>query len=155
VTRPAGTVALLAVAAPSYIERFGKPSTPAGLADHTCIIHDVGPGSDVWTFVTPQGPQGFQVSGGLLANDARAVHGAARAGYGIARLSPLEAFDDLRSGELVRVLSNFQSPGIPINLVYSSRRHLAPRTRLVLDFTLDQVRHVQAMVAASDATRDS
>jgi DNA-binding transcriptional LysR family regulator len=155
VTRPAGTVALLAVAAPSYIERFGKPSTPAGLADHTCIIHDVGPGSDVWTFVTPQGPQGFRVSGGFLANDARAVHGAARAGYGIARLSPLEAFDDLRSGELVRVLSNFQSPGIPINLVYSSRRHLAPRTRLVLDFTLDQVRHVQAMVAASDAARDS
>jgi DNA-binding transcriptional LysR family regulator len=86
VMRSAGTVTLLAVAAPSYIERFGKPSTPADLASHICIVHDVGPDSDVWTFVTSQGPQGFRVSGGFLANDARAVHGAARAGYGIALL---------------------------------------------------------------------
>lgn len=151
VVRPAGTIALLAVAAPSYIERFGQPSTPAELTSHTCIVHDVGPDSDVWTFATPEGAQGFRVSGGFLANDARAVHGAARAGYGIAFLPPMEALDDLHSGVLVRVLCDFQSPGIPINLVYPSRRHLAPRTRLALDFILAQVRQAQALIAAASA----
>jgi hypothetical protein len=27
--------------------------------------------TDVWTFVTPEGPQDFRVSGGFLANDSR------------------------------------------------------------------------------------
>jgi DNA-binding transcriptional LysR family regulator len=149
VVRSAGSVARIAVAAPSYIERHGKPSSPADLADHTCIVHDLGPDSDVWTFVGPDGAQSLRVSGGFLANDGRAVHGAARAGYGIAFLPPLEVFDDLRGGELVRVLSDFQSPDLPVNLVYPSRRHLAPRTRLVLDFMLEQLRQVQVMLASA------
>ena len=149
VVRSGGSVARIAVAAPSYIERHGKPSTPADLAGHTCIVHDLGPDSDVWTFVVPDGEQSLRVSGGFLANDGRAVHGAARAGYGIAFLAPLEVFDDLRSGELVRILNDFQSPNLPVNLVYPSRRHLAPRTRLVRDFLLEQVRQVQVMLAAA------
>jgi DNA-binding transcriptional LysR family regulator len=147
VVRRSWTGARVAVAAPSYIERHGKPSTPAELTNHTCIVHDVGPASDVWTFVTPEGPQDFRVSGGFLANDSRAVRLAARSGYGIAFLVLLEVFDDLRSGQLVRVLSDFPAPALPFSLVYPSRRHLAPRTRLVLEFILEQVRQVRAMLA--------
>jgi DNA-binding transcriptional LysR family regulator len=137
----------VAVAAPSYIELHGKPSVPADLSNHTCIVHSTGPHSDVWTFITPAGPKDVQVSGGFLANDATAVHLAVGTGYGIAFLGLPSVFDDLRSGELVRVLSDFPTPGLPISLVYPSRRHLAPRTRLVLDFIEKQVREVRAMFA--------
>jgi DNA-binding transcriptional LysR family regulator len=154
VARRSGTAVRAAVAAPSYIKRHGDPSSPAELADHICIVHDVGPDSDVWTFVTPEGPKDFRVSGGFLANDVRAVHLAARTGYGIAYLALVEVFDDLRSGRLVRVLSEFPVPGIPFSLVYPSRRHLAPRTRLVIDFIWEQVRQVQAELATeSDEAR--
>jgi DNA-binding transcriptional LysR family regulator len=156
VVRRSWTGVRVAVAAPSYIERHGKPSTPAELANHTCIVHDLGRGSDVWTFVTPEGPQDFRVSGGFLANDSRAVRLAARSGYGIAVLVLLEVFDDLRSGQLVRVLSDFPAPALPLSLVYPSRRHLAPRTRLVLEFILEQVRQVRAMLATeSDEARST
>jgi DNA-binding transcriptional LysR family regulator len=84
VVRRSGTQMRVAVAAPSYIKRHGEPSSPGELANHICIVHDVGPDSDVWTFVTREGPEGFRVSGGFLANDVRAVHLAARTGYGIA-----------------------------------------------------------------------
>ena len=154
VARRNGTAARVAVAAPSYIERHGEPSSPAELANHTCIVHDVGPDSDVWTFVTPEGPRGFRVSGGFLANDVRAVHLAARSGYGIAHLALVEVADDLRNGTLVRVLNDFPAPGVPFSLVYPSRRHLAPRTRLVMDFIWEQVRQIQAELAtASDEAR--
>jgi len=154
VVRRAGTAAFVVVAAPSYIERNGRPATPADLASHTCIVHDVAPGSNVWTFVTSDGSQPFHVSGGFLANDVSAVRVAARSGYGIALLPLLEVLDDLRSGELVRMLGEFPSPGIPFSLVYPSRRHLAPRTRVVFDFILEQVGEVQAMLAtATDKTR--
>jgi hypothetical protein len=34
-----------------------------------------------------------------------------------------------------------------LSLVYPSRRHLAPRTRIVYEFILEQARQVQAMLA--------
>jgi DNA-binding transcriptional LysR family regulator len=46
VVRRAGTAARVAVASPDYIERHGQPITPADLANHTCIVHDVGTDSD-------------------------------------------------------------------------------------------------------------
>lgn len=147
VVRRAGAASLVVVAAPSYIERKGRLSTPADLASHTCIVHDVGPNSDIWTFVTSDGPRQFRVSGGFLANDFSAVRVAARSGYGIALLPLLAVLDELRDGELVCVLNEFSAQSIPLSLVYPSRRHLAPRTRLVLDFILEQLREVQAMLA--------
>jgi DNA-binding transcriptional LysR family regulator len=156
VARRTGTTVRVAVAAPSYLERHGEPSSPADLANHTCIVHDVRPDSDVWTFVTPEGPKGFRVSGGFLANDVRAVHLAARAGYGIAYLTLIEVFDDLRCGRLVRVLSDFPAIGVPFSLVYPSRRHLAPRTRLVMDFIWEQIRQIRAELAtASDIATEA
>jgi DNA-binding transcriptional LysR family regulator len=148
VVRRAGTAWFVVVAAPGYIERNGRPATPADLAGHTCIVHDIGPGSNVWTFVTSKGSEQFQVSGGFLANDFSAVRVAARSGYGIALLPLFGVLDDLRSGMLVCVLNEFPMPSIPLSLVYPSRRHLAPRTRVVLEFILEQVRQVQAMLAA-------
>jgi DNA-binding transcriptional LysR family regulator len=152
VRRRSWTTQRVAVAAPGYVERCGLPATPDELTKHTCIVHDVGPESDVWTFVTPDGPRAVRVSGGLLANDGRTVRLAAESGYGIAFLGLLEVFDDLRSGQLVRVLSDFQAVAQTVSLVYPSRRHLAPRTRIVLEFVQEQVHEVRAMmgVDASD-----
>jgi DNA-binding transcriptional LysR family regulator len=149
VARRSGIAEYFAAAAPSYIKRHGEPSSPAELANHTCIVHGVGPNSDVWTFATPDGSKDFRVSGGFLANDVRAVHLAARIGYGIAYLPLFEVADDLRNGRLVRVLRDFPAPGIPYGLVYPTRRHLAPRTRLVIDFIWEQLRQVQAELATA------
>jgi hypothetical protein len=46
-------------------------------------------------------------------------------------------------------LGDFAAPGIPFSLVYPSRRHLAPRTRLVMDFIWEQVRQIQAELATA------
>ena len=148
VARRLGTASFVLVAAPNYIKRKGRPSTPADLASHTCIVHDVGPGSDVWTFMTSEGPKEFKVSGGFLANDVSAVHLAARSGYGVAMLPLIQALDDVRAGRLVSVLNDFLVPGPSLSLVYPSRRHLAPRTRLVLEFIIEQAKQVQAMLAS-------
>jgi DNA-binding transcriptional LysR family regulator len=141
----------VAVAAPSYIEQRGQPSTPDDLARHSCIVLDSGPDSDVWTFVTPEGHREIRVSGGFIANEVRTVRVAAESGYGIAFLGLLEVFDDLRSGQLVRVLSGFPATGLTVSLVYPSRRHLAPRTRLVLEFIVEQVQEVRAMLYSEEA----
>jgi len=138
----------IAVVAPSYIERHGAPTVPADLEHHTCILHNVGSDSDVWTFVTPEGPKQVHVNGGFLANDFRAVRQAAEIGYGIALLPLLEVFDDLQSGQLFSLLNGFPAPGFPVSLVYPSRRHLAPRTRVVMEFVLAQMQEVRSSLEA-------
>ena len=146
VARRAGTFRLVAVGAPSYLERHGTPSLPAELATHCCLLHDTGPDSDLWRFSTPEGTQQIHVTAAFIANDSGAVHLATRSGQGIAFLPLIEVFDDLRAGQLVRVLSDFPSPALPISLAYPSRRHLAPRTRLVMEFILEQFREANALL---------
>jgi DNA-binding transcriptional LysR family regulator len=149
VARRTGATVRVAVAAPSYIERHGEPTGPADLANHTCIVHDVGPGSDAWSFVTPEGLRDVRVSGGFLANDVRAVHLAARTGYGIAYLALVEVFDDLRSGTLVQCFARFPrtrrsvQPGLSIATAPCATHARCPRLHL------EQVRQLQAELATA------
>jgi DNA-binding transcriptional LysR family regulator len=145
--RRAGTSRRVAVAAPSYLKRHGPPSVPAELAAHGCLVHDIGPDSDLWSFSTPEGTQQIHVTGAFTANDSGAVHLAANSGQGIAFLPIVEVFDDLPAGQLVQVLSDFLSPDRPVTLAYLSRRHLAPRTRLVMDFIVQQFQQGGALLA--------
>ena len=149
VARRIGIAARVVVASPGYVGAHGQPASPAELGGHTCIVHDVGPDSDMWAFVGQTGAREVRVAGGLRATDGAAVHLAVRAGYGIAFLPLVQVVDDLRRGDLVRLLADHPSPGLPFSLVYPSRRHLAPRTRLVMDFIIEQVRQIRAALAAT------
>jgi len=150
VVRNAGTSVPVLVAAPSYLKRHGAPSAPAELVNHRCLVHNTGPDSEVWIFGDPDKAESVRVSGSLSANDSSAVRLAARSGCGIALLPMLEVFDDLRQGDLVRILGNYAFQGVPISIVYPSRRHLAPRTRLVLEFMLEGIKLVRSTLAATD-----
>jgi DNA-binding transcriptional LysR family regulator len=147
VARQVGNLGRAVVAAPIYLERHGAPSTPADLAAHSCLIHATAPDADIWRFTGPDGPVAVQVSGGLLANDSEALHRAARAGHGVALLSEIQVFDDLRSGRLFRLLTEYPSQLLPVHIVYPSRRNLAPRTRVVMDFMVEQARDIRDLLA--------
>jgi DNA-binding transcriptional LysR family regulator len=144
VVRRIGQLGRAVVAAPVYLERNGAPSTPADLAAHTCLIHDAAAEPDVWRFTGPDGPISIQVSGAFIANDSEAVRRAARAGHGIALLPEIQLIDDLRAGRLFRLLDDYPSHIVPMHIVYPSRRNLAPRTRVVMDFLVEQTRELAA-----------
>ena len=82
------------------------------------------------------------VSGAFIANDSEAVRRAARAGHGIALLPEVQLIDDLRAGRLFRLLEDYPSQIVPVHIVYPSRRNLAPRTRVVMDFLIEQTREI-------------
>lgn len=147
VTRRIGMFGRVAVAAPSYLEMHGTPSTPLDLTNHVCVIHDSGPDSTTWRFTGPDGPITVRVSGAFLANNSQAVHLVARNGHGIALLAQVQVIDDIRSGRLIRVLSDYPSQEVPVQIMYPSRRNLAPRTRVVMDFLVHELR-VGAELAA-------
>jgi DNA-binding transcriptional LysR family regulator len=146
VARRVATLGRAVVAAPIYLERHGAPSTPGDLAGHTCLIHDATPEPDVWRFTGPDGPVSVQVTGAFLSNDSEAMRRAARAGHGIALLPEIQLIDDLRAGRLFRLLEDYPSQRSAVHIVYPSRRNLAPRTRVVMDFLVEQTRQISVLL---------
>lgn len=138
---------LAVVAAPDYLRRRGIPATPADLGAHACLIHNTGGGSDTWVFSSGDETISVRVSGSFSANNSNPIRVAALAGHGIAMLPELQVVDDLRSGQLVRLLGEYPSQRVPLYLVYPSRRNLASRTRVVMDFLLGQARELSSVLA--------
>src|SRR6516165_5346271 len=146
VARRAGNLGRAVVAAPIYLERHGAPATPEDLVGHTCLIHDATANPEIWRFTGPDGQVSVRVSGAFIANDSEAVRRAARAGHGVALLPEIQLIDDLRAGRLFRLMEDYESQRVPVQIVYPSRRNLAPRTRVVMEFLLQQTREIAALL---------
>jgi DNA-binding transcriptional LysR family regulator len=52
---------------------------------------------------------------------------------GLARLADYHIDAELQSGQLVKVLEDFELDREPIYAVFASKRHLSPRVRVFLD----------------------
>lgn len=147
VARSVGAFGRALVASPAYLEKHGAPSDPAGLTGHNCIVLDSPPASAQWRFHGPGGPHDIEVTSAFSANNAEVVRQAALAGHGIALLPEPQVVDDILSARLYRLLPDFPTDLTQGFLVYPSRRHLAPRTRVVIDFLVERFSAVSARLA--------
>jgi DNA-binding transcriptional LysR family regulator len=147
VGRRVGETGRAVVAAPIYLERYGVPSVPDDLTAHACLIHSSMSDPNTWHFTGPEGPLAVCVNGAFIANDSVAVLRAARSGHGIALLHEIQVVDDLQAGRLCRLLKDYPSQILPVHVIYPSRRNLPPRTRVVMDFVIQQAREIQALLA--------
>ncbi|HEY1411627.1 MAG TPA: LysR substrate-binding domain-containing protein, partial [Rhodopila sp.] len=114
------------------------------LLKHTCIIHDNGPGCTHWAFTGPEGAVDVEIGSAFRSNNNLVVRQAALAGYGIALLGDPLTLPEIRAGRLYRLLPNYIARRRPTFVVYPSRRHLAHRTRVVIDFLVEQFRRLDA-----------
>jgi DNA-binding transcriptional LysR family regulator len=140
IARQIAKLSYVVVAAPSYLQRHAEPRAPVDLAGHICIVQDRKDRRRTWQFNGPRGPASVVVSGQLSTNNERAALVMARSGYGIACLPDVQVCDDIRDRRLVRLMPEFEAKPSVLYAVYPSRRQLAPRTRTVLEFLLQQGR---------------
>lgn len=147
VARAVGTFGRVVVASAPYLEKHGAPQHPNDLINHNCLVHEVGPASNRWQFSGPGGDITVSVSGTFLSDNGDVVHRAALAGYGIAKLPESQVVDDIRASRMYRVLGDYRSERQQLFLVYPSRRHLAPRTRVMIDFLANMVHAEEARLA--------
>lgn len=151
VSRALATVGSTAVAAPAYLDRHGAPEHPSDLLKHTCIIQDIGPDSTHWAFSGPEGAVEVEVTGAFRSNNSLVVRQAALAGYGIALLSDPLTLTEIRAGRLYRLLPAYVARRRPSFVVYPSRRHLAQRTRVVIDFLIEEFRELDSRLRGGRA----
>jgi len=120
------------VAAPLYLNRAGRPVTPADVAGHEFLRY--GTASEPWRL---QGPKGATASLAAVArlrvDNGDTVHDWALAGLGIMLKSEVDVMEDLTAGRLERVLPDWDGGEAPIVALYPSAQHVPLKTQLMLD----------------------
>lgn len=122
-------------ASPDYLAREGRPSVPADLAGHACLVHvNVLPSDHIWRFEGPKGNQSIKVTGAFMSNSALALRKAALAGLGIALVPRYAVAGDLASGMLVAVLPRYKTVARPLLAVYPRALAVPQKVRIFTDF---------------------
>ena len=140
VARRIGSTTSHTIASAEYLERMGEPHHPNELSAHDCVLFTRFPSPDEWIFQGAEGSVTVTVKGRFRSNGIEAVLAAVIAGLGVSRVPIWMVRDELDSGRVRRILPDWRPKPRPIFAVYPSRRFLAPRTRAVIDFLVDEFR---------------
>ncbi len=116
-------------AAPSYLQRYGRPHSLSELPQHNCLIGS----SDQWQFQQEGREQTLRVQGNWRCNSGEAVLDAALRGFGVCQLPDYYVQAHLRSGALVALLEAQQPPNTAVWALYPQQRHLSPKVRQLVD----------------------
>jgi DNA-binding transcriptional LysR family regulator len=131
------------VASPAYLQQHGEPQTPADLVRHNCIgIRQGDEAYGLWRFSTTRGKgkgqvtatQSVKIRGNLTTNDGGAALNWALDGHGILLRAQWDVEKHLQSGELIQVLTPYNSPDADIYAVYAQRHRTSMRVKALIDF---------------------
>lgn len=125
----------LICAAPSYLAKRGRPVMPQDLLKHSCLgIRQGDEAYGVWRLTSGKRTETVKVRGGLSTNDGEIAVNWALDGHGILMRAEWDIAKYLRSGRLVQVLENWQTPPADIYAVYPQRLQTAARVHAFVDF---------------------
>lgn len=128
-----GTISTLLMAAPSYLEREGIPSSPADLDDHSIIAIRTIP---AWQLSHIQSGEAvdLHLAGEVVVDDISLVRQFAEDGFGICLLGVTEAAESLKNGRLVPVMPEWRGQQRDIYAVWPTGRLLSARAKCLRDF---------------------
>lgn len=140
VVRRFGTAMSTLVASPAYLQRHGTPETPQDLVNHITLSFNEPQPEARWTLRNLQGEEvEVAVHPQLSCNDFIMLTHAAVRGRGVVLLPDEAVREEMRRGQLVRVLPEWRSPEGILHCIYPSRRGMMPAVRALLDFLSERL----------------
>jgi DNA-binding transcriptional LysR family regulator len=128
---------VLVAASPAYLARRGTPQRPEDLADHDCIIDTNFRDPQHWPF---RDGKRVPVQGRLAFSNASACLMAAEAGLGIACSPDFVMAESLTAGRVQQILAAFDDSPLGVFALYPSRRHVASKLRVLVDYLAERLR---------------
>ena len=124
----------LLAASPTYLEKQGRPQTPADLSQHKFLLYTLADKPYEFRLRKKGEEQVVPVRPLLSANDGQIVRAAALDGLGILAQPAYIIYDDLKAGRLVRVLEDWDLPRLTMNIAFPTKAHLPAKVRLFIEF---------------------
>lgn len=136
IARPIGKLALINVASPAYLKRYGAPDGPSDLGSHWAVNY-ASPSSgrvDDWEWIEDGKLRALPVRGRVTVNSAEAYIACCLAGLGLIQIPAYDVRRHLEAGELVEVMLSHRTEPMPITLLYPHRQHLSRRLQVFVDW---------------------
>ncbi|MEA5673006.1 LysR family transcriptional regulator [Pseudomonas sp. MH2] len=129
-----GALRWVVVGAPAYLDKHGRPTSPAELMQHRCIQMRIGDDS-VYPWELGDGERQVRIEGPgpLRLNASDMAIGTAVAGLGLAYCLEMRVREELRSGALEVVMPQWASSDEPLVMYYPSRRQTPPALRQLIE----------------------
>lgn len=140
ITTRVGAVRRVICASPAYLARRGIPRQPDDLAGHDGISFQGFATAPEWRYRGDSPAFAVEPHPKFAINTTEAAIQAALAGIGIIRVLSYQVFEQLRSGELQELLTEFAPEPLPVNLIHAPANPLARKVRSFLDWTIPRLR---------------
>jgi LysR family transcriptional regulator for bpeEF and oprC len=139
VARRIAMLEFITCATSKYLARFGVPEHPRDLARHKCINYFSARTGKLyeWDFTRDGERIELALEGYIAVNDSDAYLAAGRAGLGVMQATLYQVRQDLETGALVQILSDWQSDPLPIYVMYPQNRHLSAKVRVFVDWVAE------------------
>jgi DNA-binding transcriptional LysR family regulator len=122
------------LAAPGYLERHGRPATPAELAGHRLLGFTAPASLNTWP-LREGSQEGFIAKPQVTASSGETLRHLALGGAGIVSLSDFLSGADVAAGRLVPLLEDATLPWTqPVWAVFYKQGALAPRVAALVEF---------------------
>jgi len=137
IARKIGISPRVLVASPDYLLKKGEPLHPHDLKDHDCITYSLVNAPSEWSFIKDNKEINVNVSGRLRASSPDIIGTATAAGLGISTMMLYSAKAYISSGQLVSLLSDYRLPSYEVNAVYSERKFVPQKVKLLISYLKD------------------
>ncbi|MFL5344833.1 MAG: LysR family transcriptional regulator [Hyalangium sp.] len=136
--RKVGETRRVVVASPEYLARRKKPQSPGDIASHEVIQFTGLTPTPEWRFSQQDGERSHvSFTPTFVTNSADAALGHAELGRGLTMLLAYQVAESVRAGRLKVLLSKFEPPPLPIQLVYPTTRLLSAKVRAFVDLAVE------------------
>lgn len=123
----------LICAAPSYLDRHGRPRTRADLRAHRCVVGSPKGPPLAWIVREDGEVRKFTPPVAHQISDGEAMVDAAVAGLGLCQVPISMVRERLRRHEFEAVMTDLSTVPAKVHAVWPRRSHLTPRVRHVVD----------------------
>ena len=137
ITRRLASTRMVLCASPTYLARQGTPVHPSELVQHHILAYSYWSSRDEWAFDGPDGVVVVKTTPCLRSNNGDTCRAVALAHEGIILQPSFMVGADLAAGTLVELCPGYRALEMGIHAVYSSRKHVAPKVRLLIDFLVE------------------
>lgn len=138
IARKLGQSRRVICAAPTYLERRGKPEIPADLERHDCLTFNFRRARPSWPFRFEGRDVAQPVTGSLVVNNGETMKQMAIVGAGIARLGLFHVAAEIAEGRLVPLLEDCNPGDLElVHAIYVGGGPLPHRVRAFIEYMVE------------------
>ncbi len=134
--RKIGEIPVINAAAKKYMEKFGNIRELSDLENHYLVDYDTqfGPHNAVFEYIDCSEVRQVRMNSLIRVNNTIAYQSACLAGLGIIQ-NPITGLKEyLLSGELIRILPNFEPPPLSISVITPQKYNIPKRTMVFIEW---------------------